>query len=189
MDKLETRDERGVRRQVYKRDKGLIPIDGNETEALISVMRQQFLPGASGRPPKYENLADFKDKVVEYFDYISSSNKEGAKLIPDIEGFCCFAGICRDTLNNWEHERNAEYVDVIHGFKNAVASFKKQLALKGKIPAIVFATDFNNNHGYTQKQEINITASNILGDQLTPDEIARRVVVDEPVDVKWKEVK
>lgn len=178
------RDEKGVRKQVYKRDKGLIPIEGEETRSMIEVMKRQFAPSTAGRPPKYENIEDFKEMVISYFDYIADSNDAGAKLIPDVEGFCCYAGICRDTLNDWEHNRNSEFIETIRAFKNAVASFKKQLALKGKIPAIVFATDFNNNHGYTQKQEISISASNPLGDQLTADEIARRLPQDIPIDIE-----
>lgn len=178
-----TRDEKGVRKQVYKRDKGLIPIEGEETRSMIEVMKRQFMPTSTGRPPKYENLQDFKDIILSYFDYIADSNDAGAKLIPDIEGFCCYAGICRDTLNTWEHTRNAEFVEVITTFKNAVASFKKQLALKGKIPPIVFATDFNNNHGYTQKQEVNITTPNLLQPTMSMEEIAEKVKSDVVIDV------
>lgn len=187
MEKSSIRDEKGVRRQVYKRDKGLIPVNGEETEALMKVMKQQFLPETYRRSYKYDDIQDFRAIIVSYFDYITDSNNDGAKLIPDIEGFCCYAGICRDTLNDWEHTRNPEFVETIRAFKNAVASYKKQLALKGKIPPIVFATDFNNNHGYTQKQEINISANTQLGELLTPEEIAKRIPQDIPVDVEYKE--
>jgi hypothetical protein len=188
MDKSLTRDEKGVRRQVYKRDKGLIPVNGTETAALMEVMKQQFLPAAGHQGKKqYENLADFKDKIIEYFDYITQKNNDGADLIPDIEGFCCFAGICRDTLNDWERSRPGEYSDTIKAFKNSVAAYKKQLALKGKIPPIVFATDFNNNHGYTQKQDIQITANNQLMPTLDLDQIAEKVKTDVVVDADFKE--
>jgi hypothetical protein len=187
MEKSEMRNEMGVRRQVYKRNKGLIPVNGEETRALMEVMKRQFLPGSENKHKKYEKLEDFKNALITYFDYIADSNENGADLIPDIEGFCCFAGICRDTLNDWERSRPGEYSDTIKDFKNAVASYKKQLALKGKIPPIVFATDFNNNHGYTQKQEINITPLNPLGELPSPDEIMKRLPKDIPVDVEYKE--
>jgi outer membrane phospholipase A len=188
MDKSIIRDEKGVRRQVYKRDKGLIPVNGTETEALMEVMKQQFLPNAPSKSnKKYESLTDFKNKIIEYFDYITKNNKDGADLIPDIEGFCCFAGICRDTLNDWERSRPGEYSDTIKAFKNSVASYKKQLALKGKIPPIVFATDFNNNHGYTQKQDIQITANNQLTPTMDLEQIAEKVKSDVVVDADWKE--
>jgi hypothetical protein len=52
--------------------------------------------------------------------------------------------------------------------KNQLAYCKKQLALKGKIPPIVFATDFNNNHGYTQKQEIAVSMPDPMGQATDP---------------------
>jgi hypothetical protein len=177
------RDEKGVRKQVYKRGKNLPAITGEETEALMNVMKQQFTPETYRKSYKYEDIEDFRAKIVEYFDYITESNHAGAKLIPDIEGFCCYAGICRDTLNDWEHRRDPNFRETIRAFKNAVASYKKQLALKGKIPPIVFATDFNNNHGYTQKQEVSIHATNQLQPNLTREQIIEKVKADVVIDV------
>ncbi len=107
-----------------------------------------------GRPPKYPKVENLVDKYKEYLEYIYNNNQRGCNLIPDVEGFCSFARISRDTLNTWEHTRSAEYSDIIKVIKNDIASYKKQLGLNGKIPPIVLALDFNNNHGYTQKQEI-----------------------------------
>ena len=176
------RDEKGVRKQVYKRGKNLPAVTGEETEALMNVMKQQFMPTTYRKSYKYEDIADFRAKIVEYFDYITANNHAGAKLIPDIEGFCCYAGICRDTLNDWEHRRDPDFRETIQAFKNAVASYKKQLALKGKIPPIVFATDFNNNHGYTQKQEVSIHATNQLQPTMSIEEITKRVQSDVVID-------
>ena len=182
-----TRDAKGVRKQVYKRDKDLLPINGEETEAMIEVMKQNFLPETFRKSYKYEEIEGFRAKIIEYFDYITDSNKAGAKLIPDIEGFCCYAGICRDTLYDWERTRNPDFQETIRAFKNAVASFKKQLALKGKIPSLVFMADFNNNHGYTQKQEVNVTATSFLGDKLTQADILARLPQDIPIDTTYTE--
>jgi uncharacterized UPF0160 family protein len=169
-EEMKQRDAKGVRKQVYKRyseGKDFLPIEGNETRAIIEVIKKQFIDTGQRNSYKYESLSEFKEVIVSYFDYIADCNDTGSKLIPDIEGFCCFAGICRDTLNDWERTRSSEFSETIKVFKNAVASFKKQLALKGKIPPIVFATDFNNNHGYVQKQELSI-APVIKNDETIP---------------------
>jgi hypothetical protein len=156
-EELSKRDAKGVRKQVYKRHKegvDYLPIQADETTAMIDIMKKPFLCADIRERRKYKELPKFKEVIIQYFDYIADSNTAGAKLLPDIEGFCAYAGICRDTLNDWERTRPGEFSETIKTLKNAIASFKKQLALKGKIPPIVFATDFNNNHGYTQKQEI-----------------------------------
>jgi hypothetical protein len=167
------RDKNGVRKQNYKRfqeGKDYEPTEAETTSALCDMFRRGFLGAEEteeggevqrkpGRPPKYETVEAFVDVVTRYIDYIEDKAKEGVRLIPDIEGFCSFAGISRETLNEWEKTRPGAYSDTIKSFKTSVAAYKKQLAMSGKIPPIVFATDFNNNHGYTQqnKQEIQIT--------------------------------
>ena len=42
---------------------------------------------------------------------------------------------------------------------NKIAAAKNQLAMRGAIPVVVWATMMNNNHGYTQnsKQEVIVT--------------------------------
>lgn len=159
-----TRDENGVRKQSYRRFQEGRDYEATETEqtqALCDVFLKGFLQieeaesgeaveRKGGRPRKLESVEEFKEIAEKYILYIRNRAADGVRLIPDIEGFCSFAGISRDTLNDWERTRPGEYSDTIKRFKTCIAAYKKQLAFAGKIPAIVFATDFNNNHGYTQ---------------------------------------
>lgn len=159
-----TRDRNGVRKQSYKRfqeGRDYEPTEAEQTAALCDTFLKGFLQieqtpeggevqRKGGRPRKLETVAEFMDVAERYILYIKDRAAEGVRLIPDIEGFCAFAGISRDTLNDWERTRPGEYSDTIKRFKTGIAAYKKQLAFAGKIPAIVFATDFNNNHGYTQ---------------------------------------
>lgn len=159
-----TRDENGVRKQSYRRFQEGRDYEATETEqtqALCDVFLKGFLQieetesggeveRKGGRPRKLESIEEFKEIAEKYILYIRDRAADGVRLIPDIEGFCSFAGISRDTLNDWERTRPGEYSDTIKRFKTCIAAYKKQLAFSGKIPAIVFATDFNNNHGYTQ---------------------------------------
>ncbi|MBE6061813.1 MAG: hypothetical protein E7215_16865 [Clostridium sulfidigenes] len=183
---IEKYDERGVRKQVYKRYKegeDFLPVEADETRAMIEMVKRQFTNPNVRKRKKYVHLEDFRAVIVEYFDYIGDSNDAGSNLIPDVEGFCTFAGISRETLNDWQRSRPGEFSETIGDLKNAIASCKKQLALKGKIPPIVFATDFNNNHGYTQKQTVEIQPVNPLGDNLTPEEIEKRIPKSIPEDI------
>ncbi len=176
------RDERGVRIQKYRRFK-----DGEDYEAVepdeMSALMQNMIDNIDtyelrckvGQPPKYESVESFRDVTRDYLNYIKDANLDKAKLIPDIEGLCAFMGISRETLNEWERSRAGEYSDTIKMVKNQIAFFKKQLALKGKTPAIVFATDFNNNHGYVQKQEISIPQINPLGDSMDAATLQKQI--------------
>lgn len=170
------RDEKGVRIQKYRRFK-----EGEDYEAAdcktLAVMSQSIFDNIEryrkrgvGQPPKYETIEEFMQSVQEYIEYIMDANKDDVRLIPDVEGLAAFMLISRDTLLDWEKTRSPQYSFAIKTVKNQFAYYKKQLALTGKTPSIVFATDFNNNHGYTQKQEIEVRATNPLGD--APDQKA-----------------
>ena len=184
------RDEHGARKQNYKRFKegrDYESIEAEKTTALCDMFRRGFfgieeteeggeIRRAPGRPRKYESVAEFSEVVERYIQYIEDRALEGVQLIPDIEGFCSFAGISRDSLNDWERTRPGEYSDTIKRFKTAIAAYKKQLALSGKIPALVFATDFNNNHGYTQApQRIEIAQSKPLEELPSREDIVKRL--------------
>ena len=175
------RDEKGVRIQTYRRFKEGIDYEAVEPDEMVA-LTQNILDNLDafdeaerrGQPRKYETVGEFKTIVRGYINYIRDANIDGVKLIPDIEGLCAYMGICRETLLEWERSRDAVYSDTIKRVKNQIAYFKKQLALKGKIPPVTFATDFNNNHGYTQKQEVQLSANNPLGESGDPTQMAQK---------------
>lgn len=129
-----------------------------------------------GRPPKYPTLESFLNVVKEYSQYIMDVwERDGVELIPDIEGFCAFAGIDRWILNEWEKSRPPEYSHAIKAFKNNIAAYKKQLGFAGRIPPIVLAMDFNNNHGYVQQNKLDINTNIRIEELPSADDIARRL--------------
>lgn len=190
--KAKGRDARGVRINNYNESmRGRQPIDNTAQEAptiLLDAFRKTFFneietetgetvrQSKIGRPPKYPTVESFADVVNEYIQYINDTYvNTGYELIPDIEGFCAFAGIDRSTLFDWEKSRPPEYSNAIKQLRNAVASYKKQLALKGKIPPVVFAIDMNNNHGYIQQQSIDIHTNNRVDELPTAADIAKKL--------------
>lgn len=184
-----TRDENGVRKQNYKRFKpgrDYEEIETAQAVALCDMMLDGFKRsvsdaerGKGGRPRKLETVEEFREVAERYINYIKDRALDGARLVPDIEGFCAFAGISRETLNNWETARPGAYSDTIKIFKNAIAAYKKQLAFNGEIPPIVFATDFNNNHGYTQAaQKIDLNVGKQAQELPTAADIVQRLPVE-----------
>ena len=126
-----------------------------------------------GRPPVYESVNDLQREIQNYWEYLANANREDVRLIPDVEGLASFLGVSRSTFNKWEDTNFQGFADTIKRTKNSIAAFKKQLALHGKIPPIVFATDFNNNHGYTQKQELQLEVKQPIED-IPAEEIASK---------------
>lgn len=184
-----TRDAAGVRKNTYRRFK-----EGEDYEkqtapemATLCDMMKRGIFGeeetpegervrhAGGRPRKYETVEQLQEGIEKYIDYIAAQNAAGVSLIPDVEGLALFLGISRSTLYEWQNARPGEFSDTIKRAINAIAAVKKQLALNGKIPPIVFATDFNNNHGYVQQQKIEVSAARKLEELPQKADIMRRL--------------
>lgn len=185
------RDPRGVRINNYSEttngrqsnQKG----DPEQTRVLLETFRRGFLGEVKteeggvvvqrrGQPPKYPTISSFVDAINDYLEYINDTfNNTGVELIPDVEGLCAFIGISRDTLNEWERSRPPEYSDVIKAVKTQIAAYKKQLGMQGRIPAVVLAIDFNNNHGYLQQQTIDIRATNKAQELPSAEDIVKKL--------------
>lgn len=112
-------------------------------------------------PATAAGLEAFKEQTINFFEYVDGVNRNPEierKLIPDIESWALYLGISRQTL--WEYQkRNGEWKTTIEYFKNAIAAIKKQLALCGKIPPMVFVFDSANNHGYVNTSEFKISTN------------------------------
>ena len=173
------RDSRGARLQKYARFK-----EGQDYERMDipPMLEMMALAKANiedltrkGHGAKYETIEQFTQAAQDYFDYLADCVEDKIFLIPDIEGFCAFLGIDRNTLIRWEGSRGDSWSVAISTIRNQIAAVKKQLALTGKIPPMVFAIDFNNNHGYVQQQKVTVETISQLTDGLeAPSAIAER---------------
>ena len=194
---IPTRDARGVRINNYNDTMKNFKEKNNDgtpdmTKVLIDTFKRNIsntittetgaeVVRGAGRPRKYPTIESFENAVNEYIQYINDTYENtGVDLIPDIEGLCAFIGISRDTLNTWEYERDKAYSDYIKNVKNEIAAYKKQLGLKGKIPPIVLAMDFNNNHGYIQQNTLEVRHKTVLEELPTVDNIRDRIPTKNP---------
>lgn len=177
-DKIIRRDENGVRKQNYSRfeeGKDYLPVCASEEDAITSVIIDRFRPGRTSYR-KYEDLDEFKQVIVDYFTYIQKNNAEGSKLIPDVTGFCLFAGIHRSTLSDWITRRSGEFADTVMMLKNAIAAYKTQLAHQNKIPAVVFIASMNNDHNWTNNAKVELTAPRNPSEATVPIDDIRKLL-------------
>ena len=90
---------------------------------------------------------------------IADANKENEeKLIPDIEGWCIFLGITKQTILNYA-KRSQNWADTIEYIKESILAAKKQLAFRFKIPPVVYLNDVSNNHNYLNTNEFKLVTS------------------------------
>lgn len=160
-----TRDENGVRKNEYKKrykeGRDYEKQTAQEMTVLCDMMKRGIfgeeetenggrVRHAGGRPRKIETVEELQKGIERYIDYIETKNADGVALIPDVEGLALFLGVSRSTLYEWQNSRPGEFSDTLKRTINAIAAAEKQLGYNGKIPALVLAMNFNNNHGYTQ---------------------------------------
>jgi len=165
--------------QAYKEflDSGDISaIEPNDIVACIEVIRNRRSRHSGkgvGSQGKYEHVEDLSFAIEAYWDFIAVSWAKGIDVIPDIEGVASFIGVSRNTMREWELRNYKNFAQVLAQLRTDIASTKKQLALRGKIPPVVFATDFNNNHDYVQKQEVAITPTPYV-EQISTEDLKKK---------------
>ncbi len=176
------RNERGSRQITYKRFKEGVDYEassGDELNALLDVAIANFerMLKRNGRPPAFESVEDLQAAIKSYFEYVRDINADESrefKIYPDVEGLAAYLGVSRTCINDWENSNYNGFSATIKTAKNLIADYKKQLAMHGKIPPIIAAMDFNNNHGYTQKQEVLVTPNSPLQADTNPVDIASK---------------
>ena len=191
-----TRDERGVKIQKYnnyERGKDYAPATGDEMAEMYRMAKDNMVRSKEWRVRKgrggirYETVEDLENGIMAYWDYLMKANEQNIALLPDVEGMCAFLGITRNTFLEWERNDVRGFGATIEQAKNDIAACKKQIGLHGKIPPIIMAMDFNNNHGYTQRQEVVVTPNNPLGDAVSNEELLARydayAELAEPTDI------
>lgn len=173
------RDARGVRLQVYKQyERGIdyVPTTGSELSEMYRLAKENMETARSngGRFTKFENVEELQSAIIGYWAYLEKAANDGIPVMADVEGMCAFIEVSRKTLTQWERDDYKGFRATIEQAKNDIAAVKKQLGQQGKIPPLVMAMDMNNNHGYTQKQEVVLTPNNPLGDATPSDQLMNR---------------
>lgn len=181
------RDKRGIRKEDWSnskyRDNHITAASCDDMISILSLVQEsREMEKRNGRPPRFETVEQLEAAIAEFWQYIAEKNAKGVFLIPDVEGLCTFIRVSRETFNGWGRENYKGFSAIVEKAKNDIAYCKKQLALRGKIPAVVFAIDVNNNHGYKQKQEIELTPKVATTDELTADELQKRIEGDVVID-------
>ncbi len=136
---------------------------------------------------KFDNVEQMQMVVENYFQDCLE-----LEMRPTIRGLASALGTVYNTLLDWERgSRDAQLgtgcSGVIKKAKQFIAEYDELLALENVDNPILFMFRAKNYYGMKDTQDIQIAANNALGDQLSPEEIAKRIPKDIPVDVEYTE--
>lgn len=112
------------------------------------------------------------DRLNQFFQHCIAHNE-----IPTVEKMCLALGHDRKEIWKWQEMGSKGVVrsDMIKKAKGILHSLDGQMAVEGKINALVYFFRQKNYFGMTDQQEIVITPNNPLGETSNPDEISKRI--------------
>ncbi len=98
------------------------------------------------RNREIESPEDLKLLFIDYIDHLKSQAEREIDIIPDIEGFCTYIGISRQKWKDLKGKK--DFSGLVEIINTSISGTQKQYGLKGIIPPLVLAMNFNNNFGY-----------------------------------------
>ncbi|MDU6263731.1 MAG: hypothetical protein E6600_04445 [Anaerocolumna aminovalerica] len=132
---------------------------------------------------KFDSVEEMQILIENYFQ-----DCVDLELRPTIRGLASALGTVYNTLNDWERgSRDAQLGSgcsvLIKKSKQFISEYDELLALENIDNPVLFMFRAKNYYGMKDTQDIQISPNTPLGDQLTPEEIAKRLPQDIPVDV------
>lgn len=116
---------------------------------------------------------EVEQRVSEYFDACIQNS-----VRPGVEGMALALGTTRQTLLNWQNEGNQKG-EIITRAKQMLAALLESWSMTGKINPVTSIFLLKNHFGYADKTEVEVAPRNTLGVNMTPDEIAKRIALDD----------
>lgn len=154
---------------------------------------EQMKPGDRGRYIRHAlaswnlppiDISDEKaveERIMWYFNHC-----EKDEMKPTLSGMCNALGIDKKTMYEWGagNYRKDTHYPIIKKAKHILEELYESWMVDGKVNPVVGIFLGKNHFGYTDKQDIEITPKNPLGEGENPKEIAERYANDVVSDSK-----
>lgn len=144
------------------------------------------------KQPKVKSNAELAQRLSDYFTFCAQNN-----VIPTVEEMCLYTGYAIQTIWDWEKgnshpfrdtELNLTTAEIIKKAKAFMRVFDAKLVVSGKMNPVTYIFRAKNYYGMTDKQEVEVTKTNQLGDNMTDDELAKKLMKEtEVIDVETSE--
>lgn len=144
------------------------------------------------KQPKVNSNAELAERLDKYFKYCAENN-----IVPTVEEMCLYTGYSIQTVWDWEKGRthpfdegelNVSTSEIIKNAKSFMRAFDAKLVQAGKLNPVTYIFRAKNYYGMTDKQEVEVTKTNQLGDNMTDDELAKKLMkATEVIDVEASE--
>lgn len=122
------------------------------TSRMLEKMRDSI---NKGRPSIFKDKEECQNEIEGYFKLCYDYS-----MIPTVASFCVYCGANKETIYTHIEDKLSPFSDLL---KNAVAtilSYQETGAMSNEVPAVPFIFLGKQYHGFTEQQNINISANN-----------------------------
>ena len=134
---------------------------------------------------KVSSDEELVQRIIDYFKYCALKDSR-----PTVEGMILCTGYSKTTISAWENGTrrgfSPETGEIIKRFKEMLAQIDAEMMLNGDEPVVGYIYRTKNYYGMTDQQTITVAPAKSLGDGLTEQEVAERLLQDSKnvVDIK-----
>lgn len=138
-------------------------------------------------PPDLHNAEEVKQAITEYF---RSCDRHGVR--PANLGLYAALGLSKQEVSTILNGRDKnkvspEVCDLLKKSKRVLSTYRESLAMTGKLNPVTAIFWAKNYDGMTDVQQIEVTAQPGPAASMTPEEIARQIEKDIPIDAEYTE--
>jgi hypothetical protein len=139
------------------------------------------------KPPDLHNAEEVRQAIRAYFQ---SCDRHGVR--PANLGLYAALGLSKQDVSNIltgksKSKVSPECIDLLKKCKQVLSTYRESLAMTGKLNPVTAIFWAKNYDGMSDVQQIEVTAQPGNTAQLTPEEIARQIEQDIPIDADYKE--
>lgn len=154
-----------------------------ELSALTTNMKQNFIKCMDSPPVNLHDVEEVKQAILDYFTDCEQSGKRPGNM-----GLYRALGMSRQDVNNVltgksKSKASPATIDTIKKTVLLLAEYREQLGAQGKLNPITMIFWQKNFDGLDETNRLEITAKQGQDPELTPEQVARQIEKDIPIDV------
>ena len=160
----------------------------DELRALTANMRKNFLADVKSKPVDLHNPDDFINAVNGYLLDCEASGKRPGNL-----GLYRALGMSKQDVNNVltgksKSKLSPDCIDLLKKAIRLMSEYREQLGLQGKLNPVTMIFWQKNYDGLSDTQTLEVVPASQQDASLTPEQIAKQIEKDIPIDGDYKDV-
>ena len=122
------------------------------TSRMLEKMRTSIV---KGRPSIFRDREECQNEIEGYFKLCYDYD-----MIPTVASFCVYCGVNKDTIYDHINNNLSPFCDLLKNAVSTILAYQETGVMSNEVPSVPFIFLGKQYHGFTDQQNINISASN-----------------------------